>query len=413
MVWDGSGDEDPVLPAANAGARPPTPLRTVQPPAELQHQQQHQHPQYQYGYRYHHRSQHQHQQHRTEHQQQLQHHARDASQMPPPSVPGPTGTLPPETSGKLSPSRTVERLAHKLSRQSLQLGPSSDGQLQTQPTPLLLSPPDGLQEPELFVFRDRAQRAVTDQSRPHPASAHTTEHNSSPSWLPPAPALDVGEPIVIDEAYAEQPDHPRLLELKQSQQRQTSGQLRGSSNARLVDQRLEDMVITGTQCNVRSEPGPSAPGTTTTTTTTTPSRPPSSYPIMNAAPAFIELDPDCAMPTPDLEVDDTCAEGIDIPDDLFSFSPAEGSISLRSASRPGGIRKYTVGGVSLRYRLAADAALRCANVVRSRPRMRKRTGTKTRRDSAPSLSAVASAMSSPAVSVAPSSPLLPACSRPP
>ncbi|SPQ22149.1 278ef6d8-b725-451a-8455-5e973fe3d499 [Thermothielavioides terrestris] len=199
--------------------------------------------------------------------------------------------------------------------------------------------------------------------RCHPPSAHTTEHNSSPSWLPPAPALDVGEPIVIDEAYAEQPDHPRLLELKQSQQRQTSGQLRGSSNARLVDQRLEDMVITGTQCNVRSEPGPSAPGTTTTTTTTTtPSRPPSSYPIMNAAPAFIELDPDCAMPTPDLEVDDTCAEGIDIPDDLFSFSPAEGSISLRSASRPGGIRKYTVGGVSLRYRLAADAALRCANV---------------------------------------------------
>jgi hypothetical protein len=106
------------------------------------------------------------------------------------------------------------------------------------------------------------------------------------------------------------------------------------------------------------------------------------------------------MPSPDLDADDADAGGVaEPPGDL-----ADEGISLRYASGPGGIRKYTVGGIALRYRLSADAALRCPNVVRSRPRMRRRH--KTRHGDAGS-SAVTSAVTSPAMSSAGSPPLPP------
>lgn len=200
-------------------------------------------------------------------------------------------------------------------------------------------------------------------------------------WLS-LPTHNVGEPIEIDEAYAdptgaapEPPEDRRLLDVRRPR-RQPSGQLRPG------DRRVEDMIANGDQCNVRSEPSMAPP--------------PLTRPVA-ATPAFIEPDPDCAMP--ELEFDDHHADGgiPGLPRD------AEGStIALRYTSGPGGIRKYTVGGVALRYRLSADAALRCANVVRSRPRMRKRT--KTRHGSAAS-SAMTSAVTSPAMSSAPSPPL--------
>jgi hypothetical protein len=188
----------------------------------------------------------------------------------------------------------------------------------------------------------------------------------------------VGEPIEIDEAYAEPPEDRRLLDVKRPR-RQPSGQLRPG------DRRVEEMIANGEQCTVRGEPPPTPSASLA---------PPRTRPIA-ATPAFIEPDPDCAMPT-ELEFD---ADGgiSELPRDY------EGSHTpLRYTTGPGGIRKYNVGGVALRYRLSADAALRCANVVRSRPRMRKRT--KTRHGSGAS-SAITSAVTSPAMSSAPSPPL--------
>ncbi|KAK1828280.1 hypothetical protein QBC39DRAFT_333415 [Podospora conica] len=47
--------------------------------------------------------------------------------------------------------------------------------------------------------------------------------------------------------------------------------------------------------------------------------------------------------------------------------------SMRRAMVPGGAVRRIVSGVPLRYRLSTDVALSCQNVVRSRPRMRKRS----------------------------------------
>jgi len=62
--------------------------------------------------------------------------------------------------------------------------------------------------------------------------------------------------------------------------------------------------------------------------------------------------------------------------------------ALRRAGTPGGTTiRRTVDGIPLRYRLSSQAASRCPNLVKSRPRMRKRKehrkheGAGSRRDS--------------------------------
>lgn len=334
-------------------------------------------PQYQQQQPYRHEEQHyQHHEHRHK---QHQHPQQDA-----PSIPRPTDVPSPETRTDLSPRQTVERLTHKLSKQKLQLSRSSRGQLQ-QPTAALLSPSAaGVENPQLHSFQAWAEREANAQQQ-HPLPSPSGVYTSP--WMS-IPTLDVGEPIEVDETYLEKPDDRRLLDVRRPR-RQTSGQLRGSSTVRPVNPRVEGLIATGTQCTVRSE-SPSSPASPS----------PAPNPAMVPQPPFIEADPDCAMPTP-LEVDD--ANGIsDLPRDLMDF--AEGGMPLRHASVPGGIRKYTVGGVALRYRLSADAALRCPNVVRSRPRMRKRT--KTRHGSNAS-SAVTSTVNSPVLSSTSSPPMPP------
>lgn len=282
----------------------------------------------------------------------------------------------------LSPGRTVDRLVRKLSKQRLQSSRPSHGQpQQQQPTPATR------ETPELRRFREWARRELFDPQPQQPQVSEPPAVDYALPWLS-LPTHNVGEPIEIDEAYAEPtgavpepPEDRRLLDVRRPR-RQPSGQLRPG------DRRVEDMIANGEQCNVRSEPPPPP----------SPSMaPPPPTRAVAATPAFIEPDPDCAMP--ELEFDDHADGGIP------GLPPrdSEGStIALRYTSGPGGIRKYTVGGVALRYRLSADAALRCANVVRSRPRMRKRT--KTRHGSSTS-SAITSTVTSPAMSSAPSPPL--------
>jgi hypothetical protein len=274
----------------------------------------------------------------------------------------------------------VERLAHKLSEQNLRLSPPSPDQPQTQPTRLLSSSAaTGLDTPVLCDFRSWAGSEVHGQPWPHFPSA-SFDYHAIPGL--PISTQGFGEPIEVDEEYQQKPDDRRLLDVRRPR-RQTSGQLRGTSSIRPVDHRLETMIAAGTQCKVHSESRPTRPASSTASA---------------AHPSFIEPDPECAMPSPDLEVDDPDAGGVAEP----AGDVVDESISLRYASGPGGIRKYTVGGIALRYRLSADAALRCPNVVRSRPRMRRRH--KTRHGDAGS-SAVTSAVTSPAMSSAGSPPL--------
>ncbi|EAQ92405.1 hypothetical protein CHGG_00640 [Chaetomium globosum CBS 148.51] len=305
--------------------------------------------------------------------------------------------LPPPTDADrtVSPGRTVERLARKLSKQDLQQRHQSrtrHRQRQTkQPTPLSPASTTSVQTqaPELRRFQAWAAHDANCQS---PLPPPTPSENHAIPCLP-IPALGVGEPIEIDEAYVEpeQPEDRRLLDVRRPR-RQTSGQLRPS--ARPVDHRLEGMIADGTQCNVRSEPQPIL----TPTPMPAPSLPKSGLQL--ADPGFIEPDPECATADPGIEIDETD------PGDMSAFRDellalAEGNtIPLRYAAGPGGVRKYTVGGVALRYRLSADVAMRCANVVRSRPRMRKRAKSRYG-------SATTSAVTSPAMSSAQSPPLPP------
>jgi hypothetical protein len=297
----------------------------------------------------------------------------------------------PEIRTELSPRRTVERLTRKLSKQNLQLSRASRGQLR-QPTPLRSPSAAGVdvESPQLRRVRAWAEHEANAQQQQQQFLPSPSEYTTGPSWMP-IPTLDAGEPIEVDEAYLEEkPDDRRLLDVRRLR-RQASGQLRGSSTTRPINPRLEGLIATGTQCTVRSDP-PSSPASSSLPTSLT----------MASLPPFIEADPDCAMPGPELEVDETEVGGIsDLPQEMMDF--AEGAMPLRYASAPGGIRKYTIGGVALRYRLSADAALRCQNVVRSRPRMRKRT--KTRHGSNASSSAATSAIHSPVLSSASSPPM--------
>jgi hypothetical protein len=257
-----------------------------------------------------------------------------------------------------------------------------------------------VENPELRRFQAWAEHAANRQPQHHQVPRHLpsiSDDRTIPSWLAvPMQEDDVGEPIEIDEEYIEmeKPDDRRLLDVMRRPRRQTSSQLRASP--RPVDQRLEGMIASGSQCNVRSEPRP----------TPAPSLPtPGSIPTL-ADPGFIEPDPDSAMPV-ELEADDAEAgDMLEYQKELQALADGSSSIPLRYASGPGGIRKYTVGGIALRYRLSADVALRCANVVRSRPRMRKRAKTRHGHGSAES-PALTSAVTSPALSSAPSPPLPP------
>ncbi|KAK4236428.1 hypothetical protein C8A03DRAFT_16934 [Achaetomium macrosporum] len=333
-----------------------------------------------------------------QHQHQHQHtrEGHDVLRISDPFPPSPTNRSLSETSSNMSPGQTVERLARKLSKQCLQQGRSSDGEPQTQPTPLSPYSVEDLQNPGLTRISDCSDQDLRGQSLQHLPGGPSDAGYTIP-WLPISDQV-VGEPIEVDEAYCEPADDRLLPDVKRSG-RQPSSQLRGSSSTRPLDRRLEDMISSGTQCNVRSK----------LRSIPTPSRPTPRW-AHPPEPGPIEADPDCAMPGPDLEVDDADGEGLsEAPGDLLAM--AEGGVSLRYASGPGGIRKHMVGGIALQYRLSADAALRCRNVVRNRPRMRKRH--KTRHGSSAASSAVTSAVNSPVMSSAPSPSLPPTQPQPP
>ncbi|KXX81810.1 hypothetical protein MMYC01_202988 [Madurella mycetomatis] len=363
-AWGSTNDEVPVQPQGNTdGQQPPVPVPVPvpQPNEEMQHgQDQYQH-------------QHQHPDRR-----------RDASQTPQPSLSSADAPSP-DTVGKSSPTRTVERLARKLSKQNLQLSHQKHGQLQTQPQPLSLPSPAVLPNaPEPPSFREWAELEADGQPQQHFAPPHSAGHITP--WLLSVP--EPSEPIEVDESYLKKPDEGRL-DVKQPRRR-PSGYLRGGHvSKRPVDPRLEGMIANEMQCSVRAEP----PAMPATSTPSSPSTSTAGQTRIIQAP-FIEPDPDYVVPNNALEPDDDEDEGmVDILREDLGL--AEGGIPLRAAIGPGGIRKHTVGGISLRYRLSVDAALRCANVVRSRPRMRKRAKNRH-----------GSTTSSAATSVAPS-PVIP------
>ncbi|KAK3403455.1 hypothetical protein B0T20DRAFT_26734 [Sordaria brevicollis] len=127
------------------------------------------------------------------------------------------------------------------------------------------------------------------------------------------------------------------------------------TQSRSIQALVEDMIETGTQCNVRSAPPLPAP----------------SAPVLSSL-DDLKVDHGFDFASMELEVDERYRDGtVDVLEEERALLE---SIQVRRAGNvPAGIRKHTVEGtLPLRYQLSAEAAMRCATVVRSRPRMRRR-----------------------------------------
>ncbi|KAK3370202.1 hypothetical protein B0H63DRAFT_310587 [Podospora didyma] len=255
---------------------------------------------------------------------------------------------------------TVDNLVHKLSRQNLRF--DSLGLPLPQSSPAISDKPD---DPDILpTIQPWTGLEVDDEL---PVRPSTPTHRLSDT-IPPLTLLDHGSPIEVDELAGPSPD------IRPTNWQATKELYSNSVSAR-VNARLASMISTGTQCNVRSapQPGPTLPTRLTTS-------------------SVVEE----RIPSWDLEVDEAYANGTaDVDEEERVFT--ESIMSLRRAAGPGGIRKNMVAGIPLRYRLSTEAALRCPNVVRSRPRMRRRDkDSRSRRDSVAS-SGITSAMSSPII----------------
>ncbi|KAK4457333.1 hypothetical protein QBC42DRAFT_40386 [Cladorrhinum samala] len=301
----------------------------------------------------------------------------------------------PNPPGRSLPGRTnVDKLVKKLSRHNLQLGNRPRGQ----PDP---PQPPPLPQPQPQLQKQKQPLTLPDSFANSPAPWPKIEFDTQYDQLAPArtserisawgqiPLLGAGEPIEVDEeeAQSETLDVPKLDFKRVRRQLSGIGMRSNAVSARSVESRLEKMIADQTQCSVRSEPLSSA----------TPSTASQPITVIAAEPCSIEVDPDFAMPNfinDTLEVDPKYVNG---DSDMTAEENAlmeDSRLALRAAAAPSGVRKYSAGGVQLRYRLSVDAALRCQNVIRSRPRMRKRD--KSRFSSAAS-SAVTSAVSSPLI----------------
>lgn len=200
------------------------------------------------------------------------------------------------------------------------------------------------------------------------------------------PPVDLGGPIEVDDAYQiEKPADSRSDARKLLRQPASGQQLRaGSSTSRPVNPRISDLIASGTQCNVRTDP----------LSVSTPSQSSQPAPPSESAatPSFIEPDPAYAMPGLEMDVRPVRADAGDEASNSLGYGLRNPPLSLRRASGPGGVRKYTTGSITLTYRSSADAAFSCNNIVRSPIRVRKRTKVRPR-SGAPSAST--SAVASP------------------
>ncbi|KAK3325472.1 hypothetical protein B0H66DRAFT_125056 [Apodospora peruviana] len=271
-----------------------------------------------------------------------------------------------------SPGRTLRELVHKLSKQNLQLHGEFSQQLQ-QPQPRSHPEPQTFPAPATSVELSDLPDLPTLQPWPGLEVDDDPEANANtPAYLTLLSVAHSRSQLLRHAGPSANPDEPEPSRSDGSRLRR---QLSSQFHDRAIDTgRFENMLATGTQCNVLNAP----PATLTSAT---------------SLPPVMEPENGTDFPRMELEVDEAyCNGGPDIVEDEISIM--ESVMSLRRAGAPGGIRKHTVAGIPLRYQLSADAALRCQTVVRSRPRMRRRKRTRT--DSVAS-SAVTSEISSPVI----------------
>lgn len=314
-----------------------------------------------------------------------------------PELQSPSGsTSTPPLSASRSPGRTVRELARKLSQQNLKLGRygtiTHSRPLQQLEAPKSLStlPPS---PPLPAVLQDLADLPDFPESQVQPilevdADPEVFEDTSKhdPTYLSHLSVARRRSQFFRGERYsAEGGEASGSKSTGAALRKQLSSQFREKPTASIANTaRVEQMISSGTQCNVQTVPPAQAPTPTSTTATTA-----TIAPVLKPEPHT-----DYVYSPMELEVDEAYCNGnlADTFEEDLSFM--ESVVSLRRAGAPGGIRKQMVGGIPLRYQLSADAAMRCQTVVKNRPRMRRRK--KTRPESMAS-SAATSSISSPVI----------------
>ena len=232
---------------------------------------------------------------------------------------------------------TIERLALELSRSNLQLDRANLEQLQAQLSSPALSP----------------QVPCMSPTPPCP----DLEMDDEPQLFPTSPV----------EVYVDKT--PFVTDMKRLRRQESSHYNNDPNNSRSIQTLVQGMIESGTQCNVHHRASPPA------ITPTSPTR----------LDTILEPDADMA-----LEVDEAYVNASTSDAEREEVLLLETMVSLRRAGAPAGIRKMGL----LHYRASADAALNCANVVRSRPRMRRRHKLQQGGEAS---SIVSSAFSSPVI----------------
>lgn len=267
------------------------------------------------------------------------------------------------------PENSIDSLAHVLSKQTLQL---DDGIRIERHLPRIASPS---LSPELLTMSTSSTRPclgleVDDHPRPSQGCLPSTYDDA----LLDPPGCDREMDDKAPVPTVQQRNNFRLG-------RQQSSQFNNNpSNCRTIQDLVEGMIATGSQCNVQ-QAFVAQPTPTSATT---------------RLGAVIEPRSICGddLDIRELEVDEAYLPGAPPVDkEKEELSLIESMLSLRKAGAPVGIRKMG----SLQYRGSADTALRCANVVKSRPRMRKRKTHGTFKPGSGRSSAVSSSFSSAAM----------------
>ncbi|KAK1715895.1 hypothetical protein BDP67DRAFT_398875 [Colletotrichum lupini] len=166
--------------------------------------------------------------------------------------------------------------------------------------------------------------------------------------------LEVDDDCDMNFATDDIKEHQPVADWKRARRQRYSRFVNNPTNARAIEAHIKDMVSGELQCNVR----PSAAMSSL----------PAAVPVYPHLPSidadgYPEIDPALTQP----EVD----EGFCDQDEEYALmQKALAADRERLLEKSGGMRNYG----SLRFRGSAETALRCQNVVRQRPRMRRRKG---------------------------------------
>lgn len=195
--------------------------------------------------------------------------------------------------------------------------------------------------PSLSRYSASACSSVTSLGQlPEPTLGTIPCCHASSSGLPDRHATTLSTTSTTDYDLNRHPHNPKQ-EVRRLRRKPSSRFLNEAAANSTIQTRVEGMISTGTQCNVYTPP------------------------LVPVVP--IEADDNdgigCGMAATGLEVDEEFNGG-----DESDIALIDRILSLRRASGTLGIRK---SGFPL-YQSSTDTALRCQNLVRNKPRMRRR-----------------------------------------